>query len=619
MAEITQPVNLDKTIATRRTSSVHWIHVVPAMLIVLVVVTTLLLLASFEASYADRIYPGVTVWNVDMGGLTYDEAVALVESSFPYINQPALVLRDGDRTWKVRPAEIGARLDSRAVVDQAYSFGRKGNLIEQIKTQADVWRTGRQLPPVILFDPAAARAYMDQLALTLNRPAQDAGLRLENTAILTTSAVAGRMLEVQPVVAAMQAAVLNMQPAEIMLPFHDVQPSLADTELPRRELEKLLGSSLLLVDLSPSGEEANSWTIAPDALAKMVTLHRENDQILVKLDEAQLRALLEPIAPSLVVSPTNGRYVFDDETAQFMVVAHSADGRELDIPATLAQISQQAFTDNRRVPLVFRALKAEYHDGMTPQELGITQLISEGVTYYAGSSATRIKNIKVAASKFHGIIIAPGETFSFDKYLGDVSLDQGYEEALIIFEGRTVQGVGGGVCQVSTTAFRAAFQAGFPIVERWPHAYRVGWYERGPSTGFQGPGLDATVFAPLVDFKFTNDTPYHLLIETYTGIDGSLTFKFYSTSDGRKVTIDKPEVSNIVPHGPDIHEDDPTLAPGEVKQVDWAVDGADVNVHRTVERDGTVLYDDNIFTRYEPWQAVFKVGPQPPPEATPTP
>ena len=107
-----------------------------------------------------------------------------------------------------------------------------------------------------------------------------------------------------------------------------------------------------------------------------------------------------------------------------------------------------------------------------------------------------------------------------------------------------MKGVGGGVCQVSTTAFRAAFNGGYPIIERWPHAYRVGWYERG-----FGPGLDATVFSPYVDFKFKNDTPYHILIEAYANdAAGRLTFKFYSTGDGRQVTISEPIVENVIPH-----------------------------------------------------------------------
>jgi vancomycin resistance protein YoaR len=145
----------------------------------------------------------------------------------------------------------------------------------------------------------------------------------------------------------------------------------------------------------------------------------------------------------------------------------------------------------------------------------------------------------------------------------------------------------------------------------------VSWYEKG-----FGPGLDATVFAPEVDFKFVNDSPYHLLIETYVNEkSGTLTFKFYSTRDGRKVKIATPEIKNIVPHGPDKYEEDPTFQPGQKEQVDWAVDGADVTVKRVVERDGKVIAD-TVFTRYEPWQAVFKVAPgeappPPPAEANP--
>jgi vancomycin resistance protein YoaR len=324
----------------------------------------------------------------------------------------------------------------------------------------------------------------------------------------------------------------------------------------------------------------------------------------VTLYEARLRAFLAPIAPRIEQPAVDALFVFDDDLRELQVISPSVSGLALNIPATVARINQQVMTDNRQVTLVITSLRAAYHEGMTARELGITELVSQGVTYFLGSSATRVKNIATAASKFHGVIVGPGETFSFDQFLGDVSLDQGYAEALIIFDGRTIKGVGGGVCQVSTTAFRAAYQAGFPIVERWPHAYRVGWYEKG-----FGPGLDATVFAPVVDFKFTNDTPLHLLIETYTNqVNGTLTYKFYSTKDGRTVKISPPVVTKVVPHGPDQYEEDPTFKPGQKEQVDWAVDGADVTVKRVVVR-GSQAVTDTVFTRYEPWQAVFKVAP----------
>jgi vancomycin resistance protein YoaR len=120
--------------------------------------------------------------------------------------------------------------------------------------------------------------------------------------------------------------------------------------------------------------------------------------------------------------------------------------------------------------------------------------------------------------------------------MGEISLDNGYSEALIIYNGKTIEGIGGGVCQVSTTLFRIAFFSGFPIVERHPHAYRVSYYEKvsGNKRDANLAGLDATVYIPLVDLKFTNDTPYWLLMETYINRTASrLTWKFYSTYDRR--------------------------------------------------------------------------------------
>jgi vancomycin resistance protein YoaR len=248
---------------------------------------------------------------------------------------------------------------------------------------------------------------------------------------------------------------------------------------------------------------------------------------------------------------------------------------------------------------------------MTAAELGITELVSSQTSYFYGSSAARIQNVQTAAAAFHGVLIAPGETFSMGSVLGDISLDNGYAEALIIYGGRTIKGVGGGVCQVSTTLFRTAFMGGYPIVERYSHAYRVYYYEQN-ANGSRNPslvGLDATVYFPLVDFKFTNDTPYWLLMETYTDVAGrSLTWKFYSTSDGRSVTWDTTGTRNVVPAPAPLIEETEELQPGEIRQVDWAAEGADVSITRTVLRNGEVLFNDVFNTHYEPWQAVCQVG-----------
>jgi len=195
--------------------------------------------------------------------------------------------------------------------------------------------------------------------------------------------------------------------------------------------------------------------------------------------------------------------------------------------------------------------------------------------------------------------------------LGDISLDNGYAEALIILGDETIKGVGGGVCQVSTTLFRTAYFAGYPILERHAHAYRVGYYEQTPSGGHNAnlAGLDATVFVPLVDFKFKNDSDHWLLMETYVYNNTALTWKFYSTKDGRQVEHSTTGPTQKVKAPDDLYRENPELKKGEVKQVDWAAEGARVVVTRRVTRGGELLYNDTFTTVYEPWRNIFEYGP----------
>jgi vancomycin resistance protein YoaR len=171
--------------------------------------------------------------------------------------------------------------------------------------------------------------------------------------------------------------------------------------------------------------------------------------------------------------------------------------------------------------------------------------------------------------------------------------------------------VGGGVCQVSTTLFRTALFGGYPIVERHEHAYRVYYYEQ-TATGLDSSlaGLDATVYVPLVDLKFTNDRPYWLLMETYFDAnEHTLTWKFYSGDDGRTVDVTNLGLRNVVPAPEPLFEENPDLARGTCLQVDWPADGADITVTRAVYRDGATLFTDAIRTHYEPWQAIYQFGP----------
>jgi len=238
-------------------------------------------------------------------------------------------------------------------------------------------------------------------------------------------------------------------------------------------------------------------------------------------------------------------------------------------------------------------------------KLGIKELIGTGVSYYSGSIPNRMFNVELGAKFINGTLVAPDEVFSFVRLVGDVSSAQGFKPAYIIKSGRTVLDDGGGICQVSTTVFRAALNSGLPIVKRTAHAYRVSYYEQ---KGFK-PGLDATIFSPSVDLQFRNDTGRHILVQTTVDrVIARMQVDIYGTSDGRRVELGEPIVSNIIPAPEPRYEDDPTLPTGTTKQVDFAVAGATSVFTRKVYKGNNLVIDESFRSVFRPWQAVYLVG-----------
>jgi len=210
----------------------------------------------------------------------------------------------------------------------------------------------------------------------------------------------------------------------------------------------------------------------------------------------------------------------------------------------------------------------------------------------------------LGTSKFNGVLIPKGATFSFNETVGDISSSTGYQPAYIIKDGKTVLGDGGGICQVSTTLFRTVLLAGLPIVEHHSHAYRVGYYENDSK-----PGLDATVFGPSVDFKFINNTPASILIQTSADEENNkLSFKFYGKKDKRTVELSTPIISDYTSAPEPQFQDDPTLKKGVVKQVDFAAPGARSRYSYKVTLDNEVLFQKDFNVWFRPWRAVFLVG-----------
>ncbi|MHB8621440.1 MAG: VanW family protein [Chloroflexota bacterium] len=242
-------------------------------------------------------------------------------------------------------------------------------------------------------------------------------------------------------------------------------------------------------------------------------------------------------------------------------------------------------------------------------------LVAQGLSNFATSPPNRVHNVLLMASKLNGVVVPDGGVFSFDAVMGDVTAAAGWREGLVINGNQTEAGLGGGICQVSTTAFRAAFWAGLPIVERHDHVYPVPYYTQGGAP----EGFDATVWSPTLDLKFRNDTGAPLLIATRANLQTmNLRVELYGKKVDRVVQMQGPFFSQRVPHPAARYVMDSTLAAGQVEQTDWPHDGLNVVINRVVTQ-GTAVHVDRFASHYVPWAAVYHVGPQPAPAPTAVP
>jgi vancomycin resistance protein YoaR len=585
--------------------------------VILLVLVLLILVAGYQFLYHDEIYPGVsTVFDVSLAGMSRQEAIAALSRQFTYDDQATFVFRYGDQSWEYTAGDLGVAFDAEATVDTAYNVGRSGNLLSNLSDQLDIWTNGYPVVPVITYDQSLAEHILTEIANNyVNRPMLNAELTIRDGKALTTSSQIGRSVDVSATLAVLRQEILSLSSHSVInLVVNETPPVVWEADKTAAQVNLALSAPIEFYVRPEDGTGQGPWVSAINSLQEMLVIGQvsHNDgtaeyQVQVNLDQA--RAFLTDLAPQLAVKAVNARFVFDDETRQLEVIAPSVNGRALDVEATVAQFEKAVFAPNpadRRVQLVFQELKPDIPDTATAAELGITELVVKKTTYYHGSTAARRSNIATATANFHGIVIPPGATFSFNEWLGDVSAETGYEQGLIIVGNQTITGVGGGVCQVATTAFQAAFYGGYPILERVEHAYRVGYYEEG-----EGPGMDATVYSPLVDFRFVNNTPYYLLIETYNNPDtSSLTWKFYSTSMNRRVVKDGPYIKNQTNPPSPIYRANANLQPGQITQVDYAVGGADVYVYRTVyEGDRVVIDHEEFHSHYMPWPNQYEVAP----------
>jgi vancomycin resistance protein YoaR len=599
-------------------SSLHnpWLIRLPILFVsggLLLLLILMVFVGLFQLRFQSRILPGVSAYGIRLADMTPEQARDALEAAFNYDESTVFTFRDGDAFWQLTAGELGVSFDAEATVAEAFAAGHSGNMVVDVIDQALVWLNGYSVAPTVRYDQNVAVQNLMAIANEINRQPRDASLTIDGTNVTATPAETGRMVDILATLNRLTDTIAQLGTGtEVALVIDETPPRVVDSEGAAAKARAALSSPVTLVAQDDDGTALGPWTASVDQIAHILSLRLvDNGQgeyvYDVSLDMNVFSGFLEVLSPGLLRLPQNARFSFDEANGTLQVLQPGVAGRALNVAETLARMEAAVFqSGNRTAMMAFDYSEPAYHDNIAAADLGITELVSEATTYYSGSTQPRRDNIAQAASRFNGIIIGPGEEFSFNEWVGDISPEAGFVAGKIIAGGRTIDGVGGGVCQVSTTAFQAAFYAGFPVLERYAHGYDVGYYRAG-----EGLGMDAAIYTPDLDFRFLNDTPYHLLIETsvFPGND-ALQFRFYSTNPGRRVVKEGPVITNVQAPAATQYEVNPEFQPGQSLQVDWAAEGKDVSVTRIVLDDaGNELRRDQFVSHYQPWGAIIQVAP----------
>ncbi len=554
----------------------------------------LLLFSAYHLYFAHRIIPGVYVGAEDLGGLTSNRAHRVLEEAGAE-NNKILTLTTGDYTFNVTAADIELEYDWRNTIARAFEVGRTGNIVVDTKDKLKGLIKPVPLNAFYTFNEDLLSQKIAQIQAEVAQPSESASFILTNGRLEIKPSRFGTAVYSSELYKMLIAAFDKVAFGVKELPIEQDIPEILETELLTVQEEV---ASIIAQDLAVIYEDT-VWTLPPEQQLEFLRFKKDaNAKLEIRLNEDKFEAYLDELKLAINTTPKGEVMQLDgDKVLDFRIIE------------TGVAIDEKAFTEAFKTALFDKqpevAVSVVATGGSADaSDYGIYAVLGEGMSHYYGSAAGRVHNLNLAAERTNGVLVPPDAVYSFNEAVGAISAATGYDTAYIISNGRTILGEGGGVCQTSTTLFRAILDAGLPIVSRHPHAYRVSYYEYDKPVGF-----DASIFQPSLDLKFKNDTPNYVLIQAYSDRSQSmLAFKIFGTPDGRTVEISDPVITNVTPPPEPLYKDDPTLPEGTVKQIDFAAWGANVSFTRVVKRSGEVLYEDVFSSRYQPWQAVYLKG-----------
>jgi len=510
--------------------------------------------------FAGRVTPGIQAGANTLTGISGGDLPSVVDNYASDISSQNVTLRLRDTANTYQLKDLGIAVNKKDTIAAI-----------QNKSLLDFVANQSVIPPLITIDQQilSQRAAADFSSI-LNSP-QNASLALDSPDQLTlVPSHDGQVVDTQQLITNLES-VITAQRWDATI---DLAVVVASAEVQDNETNLALtyANQLLTNGFSLTFNE-EEIIIKPFTIRRLLTFaeqtdpHNQQNYILgVQFDPIELtNYLTTTISPEIDQAAENARFVMQDgRVEQFSL---PQPGQQLDLARTTDNIASALTRREHNTTLAVAVTEPAVAGLADIKQLGLTTKVSTGVSDFAGSPTNRQHNIAVGAARYHGLLIPPNTEFSFNEFLGPVNAATGFKPELVIKENVTTPEYGGGLCQVSTTAFRAALNAGLDITQRRNHSYAVSYYGK--------PGLDATIYPPYTDLRFLNNTLGYILIQT--SIDGtSLSFDFWGTDDGREVTIDGPVTYD---HGSD----------GSVKAY----------VNQQVALAGETIIDETFYSRYK--------------------
>ncbi len=572
---------------------------------------------AFVYAYDQRIYPGIFIGPVSLGGLTQEEARKKINLATDNYLKNGLVFKTPERRAVIESVIIAPKdpdlyyafvsFDADKMIDRALRVGRESGSFNNLRDLLTVLTFKKIIPLDFNLDKERLLnaleqnfAYLEELPVEARWKITFGPNNLPRFNVIEEKP--GNIFRYDEALRELEESAALLSPREIELKKKEAKPKIIKEDVAAAipEAQNILARAPLNVVAADK-----NWKISKETVAQWLVVKKTKEKVAVALDADAVKTSLKEWgkAYGLEQEPQNAKFRLENnKVIEFQT---SINGAHIGSDANTLAISKALANDaaeSQTVVLATETVEPEFRTDEV-NTFGIKELIGIATTSFAGSPKNRRHNIKVALEKLNGLIIAPGEEFSLNKAIGSIDADAGFKEELVIKGDKTIPEFGGGLCQIATTIFRTALKAGLPILERQNHSYRVPYYE--PPVG-----MDATIYLPKPDFIFKNDTGAAILI--LGNISGNnLSFEFWGASDGRIAETSKPVVTNITPPPPPKLVMTDELPPGIKKCTEKAHVGSDASFVYTITRPDGTKEEQTFRSHYRPWQEVCLVGVAP--------